>query len=244
MNAKLSLAVIAATLAASPVAMAQTTGNTYNNDASRSGYERSSPSGLPTTSPQVRSLPGEQPDPWDSNNSGSQTWNSPGNRGMSGSSGSTVGNSVGSYGSSGNTSGTAGRVVGPAATTGTYGSSGTYGSTGTYSAPGSSGSTGMMGSTGSMGSTGTMGSTGDMQGNRQVLMNVGPAQQQGRADRGQNKTELMQTMLLNNFSAAGFTAVRDFHKQGENYIAEVQDQNGGWSMVELDPRTGTISTIR
>ena len=56
MNAKLSLAVLAATLAAAPAAMAQT----YQNNAPQVPYERSSPSGLPTTSPQVESLqPGD-----------------------------------------------------------------------------------------------------------------------------------------------------------------------------------------
>lgn len=205
MNAKLTLAALAATLVATPAAMAQTAGKPYSNDASRSGYEQSSPSGLPTTSPQVRSMPGAEPDPWN-------------NRAQSG---STVGQSAGPQGTSGNTSGDAGRVVGP---------SGTAGST--------------MGNTmdPSM-NRGTMGTTGQMQGNRQVLMNVDP-NMQGRADRGQNRLELMQTSLLNYFSAAGFTAVRDFRKQGESYVAEAQDQNGRWTTVELDPRTGTISSLR
>ena len=290
MNAKLSLAVIAATLAAAPAAMAQTTGNTYNNDASRAGYERSSPSGLPTTSPQVRSLPGEEPNPWEANRTaGTQSWNSP--------SQGTSGSSMGSYDRSpayGNTYGTPtnpsnqGAVTGSTARTGNMGQydrapayGNTYGTesnqramSGSTAVPGdlgpydrspaygntygtptnpsdrraATGSTmpspsGTAGSTGTMGSTGSMGTTGDMQGNRQVLMNVDPNVQE-RAGRGQNKTELMQTSLLNYFSAAGFTSVRDFRKQGQNYVAEAQDQNGRWSTVELDPRTGTIASIR
>ncbi len=291
MNMKLSLAVMAATLAAAPTAMAQTYGNTYQNDASRSGYERSSPSGLPTTSPQVRSLPGEQPDPWEANRTtGTQSWNSP-SQGNSGSSmgpndrlpaygntygtptnpgnqravtGSSTTGTTGAYDRSpayGNTYGTESNRQGMSGTAAVPGDMGPYDRSPAYgntygtptnqramsgsSVPGPtmSSPSGTAGSTGTMGSTGSMGSTGDMQGNRQVLMNVNPAQQE-RAGRGQTKTELMQTTLLNNFSAAGFTAVRDFRKQGQNYVAEAQDQNGNWSMVELDPRTGTISSIR
>ena len=89
--------------------------------------------------------------------------------------------------------------------------------------------------------TGTMPNT--MQGNRQVIMNVDPNTAQ-RAERGQNRKELMQTSLLNYFSAAGFTSVRDFRKQGENYVAEAQSANGTWSTVLLDAKTGTISEIR
>ncbi len=298
MNTKLSLAVIAATLAASPAAMAQTTGNTYQNNASESGYERSSPSGLPTTSPQVRSLPGEQPDPWDNNRPmGTQSWNSP-SRGAAGTSmgpndrlppyGNTYGTPANpsgqravtgsattgtmepadrapAYGNTygtdsnrralsnavpgdlgpndrspayGNTYGTDTNRRAMSGNSGVVGPAGTMGTTGTVVAP-----AGTAGSTGTMGSTGSMGTTGDTQGGRQVLMNVDP-NVQGRAGRGQNRTELMQTSLLNYFSAAGFTSVRDFRKQGQNYVAEAQDQNGRWSTVELDPRTGTIASVR
>jgi len=206
MNAKLTLAVVAATLAAAPMALAQT-GQPYNNDASRAGYERSSPSGLPTTSPQVRSLPDAEPDPWTDRPAGNRSWND------RATSGSTMDNT---------TSPRTGRVTTQ---------SGTAGST--------TGNT--MDRSGTMGSTGTM--QGGGQGNRQVLMNVDPNVQQ-RADRGQNRTELMQTSLLNYFSAAGFTAVRDFRKQGNNYVAEAQDQNGRWMTVEMDPATGTIAQVR
>lgn len=204
MNAKLSLAVLAATLAAAPVAMAQT----YQNNAPQVPYERSSPSGLPTTSPQVESLPGERTDPWND-----RTQNRMPDRATSGSSAA--------------------------------GAAGTYGSTGTYGTPGTYGSTGTMNNTmpnsGAMGTTGS--AAGTMQGNRQVIMNVDPNMNQ-RAERGQNRKELMQTSLLNYFSAAGFTSVRDFRKQGENYVAEAQSANGTWSTVLLDTKTGTISEMR
>ncbi|GAA4251730.1 hypothetical protein GBZ26_08570 [Azospirillum formosense] len=208
MNAKLSLAVLAATLAAAPAAMAQT----YQNNAPQVPYERSSPSGLPTTSPQVESLPGERPDPWSDRTQNRMPDGRMPDRVTSGSAESTVGS----------------------------GAAGTYGSTGTYGAPGTYGSTGTMNS---MPNSGAMGTTGSMQGNRQVIMNVDPNTAQ-RAERGQNRKELMQTSLLNYFSAAGFTSVRDFRKQGENYVAEAQSANGTWSTVLLDTKTGTISEMR
>lgn len=192
MNAKLSLAVLAATLAAAPAAMAQT----YQNNAPQVPYERSSPSGLPTTSPQVESLPGERTDPWND-----RTQNRMPDRATSGSSAT--------------------------------GAAGTYGSTGTMN--------NTMPNSGAMGTTGS--AAGTMQGNRQVIMNVDPNMNQ-RAERGQNRKELMQTSLLNYFSAAGFTSVRDFRKQGENYVAEAQSANGTWSTVLLDSKTGTISEMR
>lgn len=213
MNAKLSLAVLAATLAAAPAAMAQT----YQNNAPQVPYERSSPSGLPTTSPQVESLPGERADPWSDRTQNQTPDGRMPDRVTSGSPESTVG----------------------------AGTAGTYGSTGTYGAPGTYGSTGNMNNTmpnsGAMGTTGS--GTGTMQGNRQVIMNVDPNTAQ-RAERGQNRKELMQTSLLNYFSAAGFTSVRDFRKQGENYVAEAQSANGTWSTVLLDTNTGTISEMR
>lgn len=67
---------------------------------------------------------------------------------------------------------------------------------------------------------------------------------QSRRGRGQNELELTQTTLLNEFSAQGYTAVRDFRKNGENYVANVQDQQGRWMTVELDPRTGSITPVR
>ncbi len=65
-----------------------------------------------------------------------------------------------------------------------------------------------------------------------------------RRGRGQNDLELSQTTLLNEFSAQGYTAVRDFRKNGQNYVANVQDQQGQWMTVELDPRTRAITPVR
>lgn len=65
-----------------------------------------------------------------------------------------------------------------------------------------------------------------------------------RRGRGQNDLELTQTSLLNEFSAQGYTAVRDFRKNGQNYVANVQDQQGRWMTVELDPRTRAITPVR
>lgn len=65
-----------------------------------------------------------------------------------------------------------------------------------------------------------------------------------RRGRGQNDLELTQTSLLNEFSAQGYTAVRDFRKNGQNYMANVQDQQGRWMTVEIDPRTRAISPAR
>lgn len=62
-----------------------------------------------------------------------------------------------------------------------------------------------------------------------------------RRGRGQNDLELSQTSVLNQFSAAGYTMVRDFRKDGDRYTAQAQDRNGQWSTVELDPRTHTIT---
>ncbi len=208
MNAKLSLAVLAAAVAGAPAVMAQS----YGNNAPPVPYERSSPSGLPTTSPQVESLPGQQINPWEE-----RTQNRMPDRATSGSSGAS-------------------------------GAAGTYGSTGTYGAPGTYGSTGSTGTmNNSMPNSGTMGTTGSatgsMQGNRQVIMQVDPSMLPRNVP-GNSRTALMQTALLNYFSAAGFTAVRDFRKQGENYVAEAQSANGTWSTVLLDANTGTISEIR
>lgn len=62
-----------------------------------------------------------------------------------------------------------------------------------------------------------------------------------RRGRGQNDLELSQTTLLNQFSAAGYSMVRDFRKTGDRYVAQAQDKDGRWSTVELDPRSGTIT---
>jgi hypothetical protein len=82
------------------------------------------------------------------------------------------------------------------------------------------------------------------QGDRQVLMNVDRTDATQRRGTGQRNKELMQTTMLNQFAAAGFTSVRDFRKQGDNYIAEAQNQDGTWTTVELNPSTGTISALR
>lgn len=105
---------------------------------------------------------------------------------------------------------------------------GTYGSTGGMDQ-------GMMGS----GSSGAGGQTG------RVMMDVRDDNSlQSRRGRGQNMTELTQTSLLNSFSSAGFMGVRNFHKDGDRYLAEAQQRDGSWAMVEMDPRTGTIRSIR
>ena len=196
MNVKLPLAVLAATLAGAPAAMAQS----YQNNAPQIPYERSSPSGLPTTSPQVESLPGEQPNPWDT-----PTRNQMPDRATSGS-------------------------------TGAYGTPGTYGSTRSTGSMSNS-----MPSSGAMGSTGS--AAGTMQGNRQVIMQVDPSMLPRNVP-GNSRTSLMQTALLNYFSAAGFTSVRDFRRDGKNYLAEAQSPDGTWNTVLLDANNGTISKIR
>ncbi|HYH18872.1 MAG TPA: hypothetical protein VD995_09680 [Azospirillum sp.] len=61
---------------------------------------------------------------------------------------------------------------------------------------------------------------------------------------GQIPRELMATTLLNNFSGYGFTAVRNFQKAGTNYVADVRHRDGRWMTVQLDPISGTISTMR
>lgn len=79
-------------------------------------------------------------------------------------------------------------------------------------------------------------------GGRQVLTTVPPVEE--RRERGQRPNEQMQTLLLNSFSGAGYVAVRDFRKDGERYMAQAQDQFGNWTMIELDPRTGSISRVQ
>ncbi len=62
-----------------------------------------------------------------------------------------------------------------------------------------------------------------------------------RRGRGQNDLELSQTSVLNQFSAAGYTTVRDFHKEGDRYVAQAQDPSGRWANVQLDPHSGTVT---
>ena len=104
---------------------------------------------------------------------------------------------------------------------------GSYGST-TQMDTYSSGSTGYTGNASGMGS-------GSMAGSADIT---------ARRGRGQNDLELTQTWLLNELSAQGYTAVRDFRKSGENYLANVQDPQGRWMTVELDPRTRSITPVR
>ncbi|HEY0832679.1 MAG TPA: hypothetical protein VGE72_02120 [Azospirillum sp.] len=61
---------------------------------------------------------------------------------------------------------------------------------------------------------------------------------------GQTPRELMATTLLNNFSSYGFTTVRNFQKAGLNYVAEARHSDGRWMTVQIDPVSGTISTVR
>ncbi|HYH18786.1 MAG TPA: PepSY domain-containing protein [Azospirillum sp.] len=77
-----------------------------------------------------------------------------------------------------------------------------------------------------------------------VMMQVDRSDLAERRGRGQNNMELMQTSLLNSFSAAGFRAVRDFRKDGDRYVANAMDQNGNWVTVQMDPSTGAISSAR
>lgn len=77
-----------------------------------------------------------------------------------------------------------------------------------------------------------------------VMMQVDRSELTDRRGRGQNNMELMQTSLLNSFSAAGFRAVRDFRKDGDRYVATAMDQTGNWVTVQMDPSTGAISSAR
>ncbi|AWU93907.1 hypothetical protein [Azospirillum ramasamyi] len=61
-----------------------------------------------------------------------------------------------------------------------------------------------------------------------------------RRGSGQPSIAVRQTMLLNELSAAGFVTVRDFHKVGNDYVANVQDRQGQWMTVVLDPGASTI----
>lgn len=99
---------------------------------------------------------------------------------------------------------------------------------------------------------GTMsGSTGDAAMNRDATGSSNRSAMRGtsvdrsdiatRRGRGQNDLELSQTSLLNQFSAAGYTMVRDFRKDGDRYVAQAQDRDGRWASVELNPRSGTIT---
>lgn len=216
MNAKLTLAIAtAATLVAAPAAFAQSSANSYGNTRDVP-YERSTQSGLPSTSPQVESLSGNETDPWTGAAPTTHTWNnSPQKNGMSGSSGTTA--------------------------------SSTYGTSQTYGVTGSAGSTGPAMSNSTMGSSapGAMGGVTNGSVNRRVIadLNHVPDGMQRRGP-GQTHTELMQTALLNTFSAQGYAAVRDFHKQGSMYVAQAQDPQGNWSTVQIDPTSGTIVALR
>jgi len=77
-----------------------------------------------------------------------------------------------------------------------------------------------------------------------TMMQVDRSELADRRGRGQNNMELMQTSLLNSFSAAGFRAVRDFRKDGDRYVATAMDQTGNWVTVQMDPSTGAISSAR
>jgi len=99
-------------------------------------------------------------------------------------------------------------------------------------------------STTTYGNTGSAGSTGYTSGAVGSGSAVSRDDITARRGRGQNDLELTQTSLLNEFSAQGFTAVRDFRKNGQNYVANVQDQQGRWMTVEIDPRTRAISPVR
>lgn len=110
---------------------------------------------------------------------------------------------------------------------------GTYGSTGAMDQ-------GAMGSGSSMDGTAAMPST-----SSRVMIDVrNDASIRERRGRGQTMTELTQTSLLNSFSSAGFMGVRNFHKDGGRYLAEAQQRDGSWTMVELDAATGTIRSVR
>ncbi len=61
---------------------------------------------------------------------------------------------------------------------------------------------------------------------------------------GQTRLELVQTTLLNRFSALGFNAVREFRREDERYFAEALTPGGEWVPVEIDPNMGTISIVR
>ncbi|HYD31568.1 MAG TPA: hypothetical protein VEB64_12020 [Azospirillaceae bacterium] len=62
---------------------------------------------------------------------------------------------------------------------------------------------------------------------------MGPAQRQ---------LELVQTTLLNQFASLGYVDMRDFRREGERYLAQVQNRDGNWVTVEINPITGDITT--
>ncbi|WP_042689045.1 hypothetical protein [Azospirillum sp. B506] len=63
----------------------------------------------------------------------------------------------------------------------------------------------------------------------------------GRRGRGQKTVELQQTTLLNQLSAAGYVSVRDFHKEGDRYVANAMTPQGQWTTVVLDPRNASTN---
>ncbi|MCG5239754.1 hypothetical protein ACIU1J_05930 [Azospirillum doebereinerae] len=194
MNTKLCLAVIAASLAVAPVAMAQ---QTYENDASKAPPSASSTSSGRTDSPVVKSLPGVDPEPWRDNNQ-ARTTDRPMDR-------SAI-NQDGTHHDRMHRDKAQKRAM-----------SGSTGATMDRDVTGSSSRSSMRSTTVNNGDMST------------------------RRGRGQNDLELSQTSLLNQFSAAGYTMVRDFRKDGDRYTAQAQDKNGRWTSVELDPRTSTIT---
>lgn len=227
---KRTLLLAAATMAlmAAP-AQAQLT----DTDAGKSlsTPHRSSASGLPTDSPQVDTMQRGDSRVYSGSSSGTRSGNAVGNDRMdSRSTTSTVGSgSVVDTTSSvqgGRVQTQSGQPNDPSWARQNNPPVGTYGST-TRTDTYNSGSTGYTGSTSGMGS-GSM--------SRDDIT--------ARRGRGQNDLELSQTSLLNEFSAQGFTAVRDFRKNGQNYVANVQDQQGRWMTVEMDPRTGVITPVR
>jgi len=89
------------------------------------------------------------------------------------------------------------------------------------------------------------GSSGQMGGDNDTA-SIGPdsevlAEIDGDAQRG---TAEMQTALLNKFSQLGFTGVREFRRDGANYLAQAQTADGEWVDVVIDAESGTIVAER
>lgn len=231
MNAKLTLAISAALLTAAPAAMAQVNSRTM----SETRYEYDSPSGMPSVSPQVQSLPGQHNNSWSQPQHGSTMGGA-----HSGMAGSTYGNSA-TYGGASGYSGSSGH----GGSTNHGGTAGMSGGMDGGGAPAYSGSTGTApGMTSGMGQGGTTSNSGAMGMTGGAFSGMVEDRPEVRRGPGQNPTELMQTTLLNQFSAAGFVQVRDFRKQGQSYIAQAMTPAGDWSTVQLDPTTGRIEVMR
>ncbi|PWC37602.1 PepSY domain-containing protein [Azospirillum sp. TSO35-2] len=181
MRTTLCLAVLAATLAAAPVAMAQGTSTGSRNDGTEPPMQKSTSSSGTSQAPVIDSLPGNQNDPWHD---------------MNARPGTKPDRAVKHRAQSGSTGGSKDR----AASGSSYSDSGRRTSS--------------------------------------------DASVTGRRGRGQKPLELQQTTLLNQLSAAGYSAVRDFRKDGDRYVASAMDQKGQWSTVVLDPHTGSIAPRR